>query len=135
MNTQRNRTNATMKSSVTPKAVTECLHHYPSIGSVAAVTPAADADWHGHNAVFRVACETGEFYLKVMTTHPRQSTEEHYEFQAWAMEHYQAMLLQTPVVQRNRECARVTPCAGYPAVLTAAVKGDAFHEEVLAQQG
>ena len=111
-----------------------CLGQYRALGSIAGVSPPAQSAWHGHNAVLRVLCDAGEFYLKVLTTHPHLSTEEHYEFQDWAMEHFRVIGVQTPVAVRNAEGKRLTPCAGYPAVLSAAVPGDEFHEELLAQQ-
>lgn len=123
-----------MAAQVGIEDVRACLGQYPAPGEIASVAPPAQSDWHGHNAVFRVVCEAGEFYLKVLTTHPQLSTEEHYEFQDWAMEQFRAGEVQAPVALRNAEGKRLTPCASYPAVLSAAVAGEEFHEEVLAQQ-
>jgi len=123
-----------MSDGIASDDVMACLSRYPALGGIGSVTRAPDADWHGHNTTFRVLCEAGEHYLKVLTTHPNLSTEEHYEFQDWAMEHFEAINVQTPVALRNAEGKRLTPCAGHPAVLSAAVAGDEFHEEILAQQ-
>jgi len=111
-----------------------CLGCYPALGEIASVAPPPQSEWHGHNTVFRAVCEAGEFYLKVLTTHPQLSTEEHYEFQDWAMEHFRAIGVKTPAALRNVQGNRLTLCAGYPAVLSVEVAGDEFHEEVLAQQ-
>jgi Ser/Thr protein kinase RdoA (MazF antagonist) len=123
-----------MAAKVEIEDVRACLGQCPGLGEIASVAPPAQSEWHGHNAVFRVVCEAGEFYLKVLTTHPQLSTEEHYEFQDWAMEQFRAGGVQTPVALRNAEGKRLTPCGGHPAVLSAAVRGEEFHEEVLAQQ-
>jgi len=123
-----------MVAQVEIEDVRACLGQYPALGTIASVAPPRESEWHGHNTVFRAMCEAGEFYLKVLTTHPQLSTEEHYEFQDWAMEHFRAIGAQTPVALRNMHGNRLTPCADYPAVLSAAVTGDEFHEEVLAQQ-
>ena len=123
-----------MSDQITTGHVMACLSGYPALGEIGSATPAPDADWHGHNASFRVLCDAGEFYLKVLITHPNLSTEEHYEFQEWAMGHFAAIGVHTPIPLRNAAGKQVTPCAGYPAVLSAAVPGDEFHEEILAQQ-
>jgi Ser/Thr protein kinase RdoA (MazF antagonist) len=123
-----------MAAQVGTKDVRACLGQYPALGEIASVAAPEQSEWHGHNAVFRAVCEAGEFYLKVLTTHRQLSTEEHYEFQDWMMEQFRAGGVQTPVALRNAEGKRLTPCAGYPAVLSAAVSGEEFHEEVLTQQ-
>lgn len=123
-----------MSDAMTTQDAMACLARYPAVGCVHSLRRPAEADWHGHNAVFRVLCDAGELYLKVLTTHPHLSTEEHYEFQDWAMEHFRAIGVQTPTALRNAEGRRLTSCAGYPAVLSAAVSGEEFHEEILAQQ-
>ena len=116
------------------EGVRACLGQYPALGEIASVAPPRQSEWHGHNTVFRAVCEAGVFYLKVLTTHPQLSTEEHYEFQDWVMEHFRAIDVQTPTSLLNAHGKRLTPCAGYPAVLSAEVAGDEFHEEILAQQ-
>jgi Ser/Thr protein kinase RdoA (MazF antagonist) len=123
-----------MAAKVGIEDVRACLGHYPALGEIASVAPPRQSEWHGHNTVFRAVCEAGVFYLKVLTTHPQLSTEEHYEFQDWAMAHFRAIGVQTPVALRNVQGNRLTLCAGYPAVLSVEVAGDEFHEEVLAEQ-
>jgi Ser/Thr protein kinase RdoA (MazF antagonist) len=123
-----------MAAQIEIEEVRACLSQYPALGEIASVAPPRESEWHGHNAVFRVMCETGVFYLKVLTTHPQLSTEEHYEFQDWVMEHFRAIGVQTPTAIRNAQGHLLTLCAGYPAALSAEVPGDEFHEEILAQQ-
>jgi Ser/Thr protein kinase RdoA (MazF antagonist) len=112
----------------------ECLDHYPSLGEIKNIAPPPQSEWHGHNAVFRVVCGAGVFYLKAFTLYPQLSTEEHEEFQDWVMEQFSPIGVQTPTTIRNAQGHRVTLCANYPFVLSAEVTGDEFHEEILAQQ-
>ena len=123
-----------MAAQVGIEDVRACLSQSPALGEIASVAPPRQSEWHGHNAVFRAVCEAGVFYLKVLTTHPQLSTEDHHEFQDWVMEQFGAIGVQTPIAIRNAQGRRLTLCAGYPAVLSAEVTGDEFHEEVLAQQ-
>ena len=123
-----------MAAQIEIEDVRACLGHYPSLGEIASVAPPRESEWHGHNAVFRAECEAGVFYLKVLTTHPQLATEEQYEFQDWAMEHFRAIDVQTPTALRNAQGRLLTPCAGHLAVLSAEVIGEEFHEEILAQQ-
>ena len=111
-----------------------CLAQYPALGAFREVAPPPQSQWHGHNKIFRILCETGDFYLKALTSHPELSTEEHYEFQAWVMEHFSAIGVQTPTTLHTLTGRLLSDCAGYPAALSAAVTGDEFREENLAQQ-
>jgi len=123
-----------MAAAVGMDDVKVCLSQYPALGEVEGIAPPRESEWHGHNAVFRAVCEAGVFYLKVLTTHPQLSTEEHYEFQDWVMEHFRAVGVETPTAIRNADGRLLTPCAGYPAVLSREVTGEEFREEILAQQ-
>lgn len=111
-----------------------CLAQYEGLGEIASIAPPRESEWHGHNAIFRIECEAGEFYLKVLTTHPHMSTEEHYAFQDEAMAHFLKLGVRAPIARLNVAGRRLTPCGGYPAVLSAAVPGEEFHEEILSQQ-
>ena len=120
-----------MHSELTIKDAAACVRSYPTIGEVATIVPMTGAF---HNTLFRVFAAEGEFYLKVLTTHATDSTEARYEFLDWAMEQFRRSGVDAPVAIWNKAGTRLTACGSYPAVLSAAVRGDEFHEERLPQQ-
>jgi len=121
----------TQHIAVTTEDATACLRGYPVIGAVASVVRLTGAS---HNTVFHLFTGKGEFFLKVLTSHAAESTEERYEFLDWAAGQFRRIGVEAPVAIRNAEGRRLTPCGGYPAVLSAALGGDEFHEERRAQQ-
>ena len=120
-----------MIGQITTDDVARCLERYPSIGAVTDIIRLTGAF---HNTVFRVRTEGGEFYLKVLSTHSAESTEERYRYVSWVMERVRALGVEVPLPIRNRDNLMLTPCGPFPSALSAAVNGEAFEEEDLAHQ-
>jgi len=120
-----------MGADIPISAVETCLGEYGAVGAVNAIAPMRGAF---HNTLYRITAVTGELYLKVLSTHVVESTEERYEYIAAVMERVRGTGVEVPLPIRNRRGLVLTACGPFKAVLSAAVGGEPFEEEDLAHQ-
>jgi len=121
-----------MGARVAQPEVGQCLSAYAGIGSIEEIKPMQGAF---HNTLYRVTTDRGVFYLKVLSTHPLESTEERYQHIAAVMGRVASLGLQAPLPLRNRRGLLLTRCGPLPAVLSAEVTGEPFDESDLVQVG
>lgn len=105
----------------TPDDISRCLADYSCVGATDAVTP---MEGSFHNTLYHVVGAGGEFYLKVLTTHHAQSTEERYQYLQSVMECADAGGIRVPLNIRGDRGRILTHCGGFSAALSAAVHGD-----------
>jgi len=87
-----------------------------------------------HNTVFQVTTDGATFFLKVLTTHPDESTESRYEYIADVMGQAAGLGIDVPMPIRNDDGFLLTPCGDWSAVASKGVGGEPFRRGSLQHQ-